>query len=88
MEIHNWYDLIGLKSDNYKLDITPEWNCGYIIPIKETEETLWNYWDYHRFLSPLLFSDNTEYYTKLLKKYGFNVIIIKHNKNEVKNWFT
>ena len=80
MQIDNWYDLINLESDYYKLFITPEWNCGYIIPKRETEETIADYWKHHRYLSPYTFTDDNKKCNELLRSYGFNDIILKRNE--------
>ena len=77
--IKNWYDLVGLESENYKLEINTNLGYGWIEPKEETEETKSNYWTHHKYLSTHTFYGKfCEGYTKLLQKFGFDV--------ELNNW--
>lgn len=77
--IKGWEDLVGLESEHHMLDINVEEGNGWIVPKKETEETLDDYWRHHRYLSTHTFyGDSCKNYTALLQKYGFDV--------ELANW--
>lgn len=77
--IKGWKDLVGLESENYKLDIDVESCSGHIVPKVETEETQENYFEHHRYLSTHTFyGSQYEESTKELQKFGFDV--------EIDNW--
>ena len=83
--IKDWNDLVGLESKNYKLDIDIKGCNGWIVPKQESEETLRNYWQHHRYLSTHTFYGNThKNYTALLQQYGFDVELANWDE-EVKN---
>ena len=41
--IKGWEDLVGLESETHRLDINVEVGNGWIVPKKETEESLGDY---------------------------------------------
>lgn len=74
--IRNWEDLVGLESEEYKLEIDVDMGCGWIVPKVETEE---NYYEHHFYLSTHTFYEmKYKYSTEILQKYGFDV--------ELDNW--
>lgn len=78
--IKGWEDLVGLESENYKLNIELENGCGWIEPKEETEETMGDeYWNHHEYLSTHTFYGHQyEVSTKILQRFGFDV--------EIDNW--
>lgn len=74
-----WEDLVGLESENYKLDIDLARYSGWIVPKVETDETRKNYYDHHVYLSTHTFYESHyEASTEMLQKFGFDV--------EIDNW--
>lgn len=69
--IKTWGELVGLESDEYRLEIDVERCCGYIIR-KSTNENV-EYLSTHTFYSGMY-----KYYTYRLQKCGFNI--------QLKNW--
>lgn len=77
--IKGWKDLVGLESENYKLEIDLECSCGHVVPKVETEETEKNYWEHHYYLNTHTFYGHMyEFSTEVLQKFGFDV--------EIDNW--
>lgn len=66
--IRNWDDLIGLESEQYKLDIDTEMGCSHIIPKDETSDLRIHYLSTHTF-----YASSYRDYEKLLWRCGFNV---------------
>lgn len=80
--IKTWKELSQISStDNkYKIVLEEDGYCGWIVPVKETEETKTDYFKHHVYLSTHTFYGPTSYKesTNLLQKYGFDV--------ELANW--
>lgn len=80
--IKDWYDLIGLESENYKLTIDIATYSGWIVPKVETPETRKNYYDHHMYLSTHTFyGSQYKASTEILRKFGFDVEIDNWDKN-------
>lgn len=85
--VRNWYELSKIKPNNkYKLDIDLEMCCGWILPVKEDNNTLGeNYFKHHIYLSTHSFYySQYEATTKLLQEHGFDVKIETIDKDLVK----
>ena len=81
--INKWEDLIGLESKYYKVELNFDYGDGHIVPKKETEETLSDYWRHHRYLNTYMFDGTApKDYTALFQQYGFDVEINNKNKKE------
>lgn len=78
--IKNWKELLQVPpNEKYKIVVDEDMCCGWIEPIKETDETQKNYFEHHKYLSTHTFyGSQYEYSTKLLQEYGFNI--------EIDNW--
>lgn len=78
--IKNWEELSKVPpNEKYKIVVDEEMSCGWIRPIKETDETQENYFKHHKYLSTHTFyGSQYEYSIKLLQEYGFDV--------ELDNW--
>ena len=70
--IRDWNDLVGLESENYRLEIDTEMGCGWIVPKTEIGE-INKYLSTHTF-----YGSSCKGYEELLKKCGFDV--------ELNNW--
>jgi hypothetical protein len=79
--IRTWKELVGLESENYKLEIELmkyDGGCGFIVPKVETEETKENYSEHHVYLSTRIFYRNHyKIATELLQKYGFDIELVE-----------
>lgn len=69
--IKTWEELVGLESDEYRLEIDVEHCCGYIIR-KRTNENV-EYLSTHTF-----YGEMYKYYTYQLQKRGFDI--------QLENW--
>ncbi|MBQ3543460.1 MAG: hypothetical protein IJA34_00485 [Lachnospiraceae bacterium] len=79
--IKNWEDLVGLESENYKLEIDLEFGSGWIVPKVETKETEKDYYKHHFYLSTHTFYGcKYKYSTEILQKFGFDVILDNWDK--------
>ena len=79
--IKDWKELAQVPSnDKYKIEVDENDCCGWIKPVKETEETKKDYFKHHKYLSTHTFYGPTTYKesTELLQEYGFDV--------ELANW--
>ncbi len=84
--IKNWEDLVGLESENYKLEIDVFIGCGWIVPKVETKETDDNYFEHHFYLSTHTFYGmKYKYSTEILQKYGFDVELDNWDKESKSN---
>ena len=66
--IRNWNDLVGLESEQYKLDIDTEMGCGHIVPKDEFSSLHSHYLSTHTF-----YGSSYKDYEKLLWRCGFNI---------------
>ena len=66
--IKDWNDLIGLESDNYKLEINTDMGCGHIIPKDDCSDEYCPYLSTHTF-----YASSYKYYENILQKYGFDI---------------
>ena len=77
---YGFQDLSGLESDKYRIEVDEDGCSGWIVPKEETEETRGDkYLEHHKYLSTHTFykEGNTyQYYTKLLRSFGFNVELV------------
>ena len=82
--IKNWKELSKIPSnDKYKIELDEDRCCGWIIPIKETEETTKDYYKHHYYLSTHTFyGSQYKQSTKILQKFGFDVEIDNWDKEE------
>lgn len=78
--IKNWKELAQVPpNDKYKIVLEEGGYCGWIEPVKETEETKKDYFKHHIYLSTHTFYGlHYKESTELLQKYGFDV--------ELANW--
>lgn len=77
--IKDWNDLVGLESEDYKLEINVNSGCGWIVPKVETKETEDNYFEHHYYLSTHTFYGlKYRHSTAVLQHFGFDV--------ELDNW--
>ena len=78
--IKNWKELVGLESENYKLEVEligDYGGCAWIVPKVETGETKKNLLKHHRYLNTHTFYiSHYKFATELLQKYGFDVELI------------
>lgn len=76
--IKDWGELSKISpNDKYKIEV--EDCCGWIVPLKETNETIKNYFDHHIYLSTHTFYGlHYKESTRILQKFGFDV--------EIDNW--
>lgn len=80
-KIKSWEELVGLESENYKLEIDLKYGCGFIVPKSESKETEENYFEHHIYLSTHTFYPRYyEWSTKVLQEHGFDVELIKDGK--------
>ena len=66
--VKTWEDLMGMVTDTHYLQIIPKVGCGWIMSFKDNKSVA--YLNTHTF-SPI----RREYFTELLKSYGFDVEI-------------
>ena len=76
--IKDWGELSKIPPNNkYKFKV--EDCCGWIVPLKETNETIEHYFDHHIYLSTHTFYGlHYKESTRILQKFGFDV--------EIDNW--
>ena len=83
-KIKSWEELVGLESENYKLEVELLGHCGgcaWIVPKVETEETKEAYYKHHWYLSTHTFYPKTiKFSTAKLQQFGFNVELVVNNK--------
>ena len=76
-KIKSWAELVGLESENYKLEVellALGGGCAMIVPKVETEETTKDYLEHHWYLSTHTFYPSTiKESNEVLKKFGFDV---------------
>jgi hypothetical protein len=83
--IKDWNDLVGLESENYKLEIDTDMGNGRIVPKVETEETLRDYGKHHMYLSTHTFYGSSyKDYTEVLQSFGFDVELNNWDKRRAK----
>ena len=76
--IKNWQELAKLPpNDKYKIIIDEDMCSGYIVPINETEETIYNYFKHHHYLGTHTFYGKTGT-PNILKEFGWDI--------ELANW--
>lgn len=74
--IKGWEDLVGLESENYKLEIDLKYGNGWIRPKVITEETEMNYLHHNRYLSTHTFYESKYLEsTEMLQEFGFDVVL-------------
>ena len=77
-QIKSWEELVGLESEDYKLEIDLRHGCGNIIPKDETEETQKDYFQHHVYLSTHTFyPSHYRWATEMLQKFGFDVELVE-----------
>jgi len=78
-QIKSWEELVGLESENYKLEVEllPEnGGCAWIRPKVETEENSGS--EHNVYLSTHTFYESHyQWATETLQKFGFDVELIK-----------
>lgn len=93
-EIKTWEELSTLKNDKYHIVVNKKYYGGWIIPNcdieDDTDDFICNcpkdiqnnhFFEHHVYLSTHTFyGSNYEYSTKILQKYGFNVILENWDK--------
>ena len=74
--IRNWNELVGLESENYRLEIDTKMGNGWIRPKVETEETEREHCKHNVYLSTHSFyGSSCQGYTRILQEYGFDVVL-------------
>lgn len=75
--IKNWNDLIGLESEQYRLEIDTDMGCGHIIPKDDPE-------GHRHYLSTHTFYGRTyKGYEELLQKCGFDIKLISWDADDL-----
>ena len=78
-QIKSWEELVGLESENYKLEVTLlpyGGGCAWIEPKVETGETMRSS-EHHVYLSTHTFyPSHYKWATETLQKFGFDVELI------------
>ena len=79
-KIKSWAELVGLESENYKLEVKLlgyGGGCAFIVPKVETEETKKDYYEHHWYLSTHTFYPSTvKSSNAVLRKFGFDVELL------------
>ena len=87
--IKNWEELTQVPpNDKFKIEVDLRFHNGWILPIKETKETLDNYFENHCYLHTHSFYGNWyQDSTKTLQKYGFDIEIDNWDKEVIEDEF-
>ena len=84
-KIKSWEELVGLESENHKLEVEligRGGGCAWIVPKVETEQTRKDYFKHHWYLSTHTFYPSTvKDSTAKLQEFGFDVELIDDTKS-------